>query len=74
MPYLSRLNVRYVDLLKNFDSLPPTAIVPIPVAAAWRGVSEKTIRRNFPLVQTSESRRGVRKADLLIPEVADAAA
>jgi hypothetical protein len=58
------LNVRYLELLKNFDSLPPTAIVPIPVAAAWRGISEKTVRRNFQLVATSEYRRGVRKADL----------
>jgi hypothetical protein len=50
---------RYLELLENFDSLPPTAIVPIPVAAAWRGISEKTIRRNFSLVVTSDHRRGV---------------
>jgi hypothetical protein len=55
---------RYVELLKNFDSLPPTAIVPIPVAAAWRGISEKTIRRKFQLIATSEYRRGVRKSEL----------
>jgi hypothetical protein len=55
---------RYLELLENFDSLPLTAIVPIPVAAAWRGISEKTIRRNFQLVATSEHRRGVRKSDL----------
>jgi hypothetical protein len=55
---------RYLELLENFDSLPPTAIVPIPVAAAWRGISEKTIRRNFSLVVTSDHRRGVRKSDL----------
>jgi hypothetical protein len=61
---MSNLNPRYIELLKNFDSLPPTAIVPIPVAAAWRGISEKTVRRNFPLIVTSEQRRGVRKADL----------
>jgi hypothetical protein len=58
------LKPRYVELLKNFDSLPPTAIVPIPVAAAWRGISEKTIRRKFQLVATSEYRRGVRKSEL----------
>lgn len=56
---------RYLELLKNFDSLPLTAIVPIPVAAAWRGISEKTIRRNFPLIATSDRRRGVRKSDLV---------
>jgi hypothetical protein len=67
---MSNLNPRYVELLKTFDSLPPTAIVPIPVAAAWRGISEKTIRRSFPLIATSAGRRGVRKADLLIQEVA----
>jgi hypothetical protein len=58
------INPRYRELLENFDSLPPTAILPIPVAAAWRGISEKTIRRNFQLVVTSEHRRGVRKSDL----------
>jgi hypothetical protein len=58
------INPRYRELLENFDSLPATAIVPIPVAAAYRGISEKTVRRNFQLVVTSEHRRGVRKADL----------
>jgi hypothetical protein len=58
------INPRYRELLENFDSLPLTAIVPIPVAAAYRGISEKTIRRNYTLVVTSEHRRGVRKADL----------
>jgi hypothetical protein len=47
---MSSLNTRYVELLKNFDSLPQTAIVPIPVAAAYRGISEKTIRRKFQLI------------------------
>jgi hypothetical protein len=63
------LKPRYVELLENFDSLPLSATVPIPVAAAWRGISEKTVRRNYPLVATSEYRRGVRKADL-VKEVA----
>jgi hypothetical protein len=39
---------RYLELLKNFDSLPLTAIVPIPVAAAWRGISEKTTNYERP--------------------------
>jgi hypothetical protein len=64
------LNPRYIELLKNFDSLPPTATVPLAVAAAWRGVSEKTIRRNYPIVATSEGRRGVRKRDLVKAEAA----
>jgi hypothetical protein len=34
------------------------------VAAAVRGVSDKTIRRNFPLVLVSKRRVGVRKSDL----------
>jgi hypothetical protein len=61
---MSSLNTRYVELLKNFDSLPQTAIVPIPVAAAYRGISEKTIRRKFQLIATSDHRRGVRKSEL----------
>ena len=74
MPYLSRLNVRYADLLKNFNSLPPSAVLPVPVAAAYRGISERTVRRDFPLIRTSAGRVGVRKRDLVIQEVADAAA
>jgi hypothetical protein len=66
---LPALNPRYIELLQHFDSLPLTATVPLAVAAAWRGVSEKTIRRCYPLVRMSAIRTGVRKADL-IKEVA----
>ncbi len=66
---LPALNLRYVELLKHFDSLPLTATVPLAVAAAWRGISEKTIRRTYPLVRLSDRRVGVRKGDL-VKEVA----
>ena len=41
---------RHLDLLENFEPLPLSATLPIPVAAAFLGLSEKTIRRYFPLV------------------------
>ena len=36
---------RHLDLLENFERLPLSATLPIPVAAAFLGLSEKTIRR-----------------------------
>jgi hypothetical protein len=58
------MNSHELRLLRIFDDLPPTAVVPVVVAAAVRGVSDKTIRRNFPLVLVSKRRVGVRKSDL----------
>ena len=51
-------------LLQIFEALPATAVLPIAVAAAHEGVSEKTIRRNYTLVQVSDRRKGVLKKDL----------
>jgi hypothetical protein len=42
-----------------------SATLPIPVAAAFLGLSEKTIRRYFTLILVSDGRRGVRKSELL---------
>jgi hypothetical protein len=53
------------ELLAVFDALPPSAVVPVKIAAAYKGVSEKTIRRLFILIEVSARRVGVRKADLL---------
>jgi hypothetical protein len=55
---------RHLDLLENIDRLPPTAVLPIPVAAAFKGLSEKTIRRLYPLTVVSDCRVGVLKRDL----------
>jgi hypothetical protein len=51
-------------LLEEFPYLPPTAIIPLPVAAAVEGCSTKAIRRNYELEQISEWRKGVRKKNL----------
>jgi hypothetical protein len=51
-------------LLEEFPYLPPTAIVPLPVAAAVEGCSVKHVRRNYKLETISEWRKGVRKKDL----------
>jgi hypothetical protein len=53
-----------LHLLKIFEHLPPTAVLPIAVAAAHEGVSEKTIRRNYTLIRVSDRRKGVLKGDL----------
>jgi len=45
--------------LKDIDSLPDSAVVPVAVAAKHDDVSERTIRRTYPLVQLSERRKGV---------------
>jgi hypothetical protein len=60
-PHLSRI---YRELLENFEALPPSATVPLRVAAMVKGVSVKTIQRNFDLVSISPCRSGVRKSDL----------
>jgi hypothetical protein len=55
---------RHLELLQNFDSLPPSAVLPLAVAAAHQGISEKTARRLYPLVDVSDGRVGIRKGDL----------
>jgi hypothetical protein len=58
---LSRFHQR---LIEDFPHLPPTAIIPLPIAAVIEGVSRRTIRRRYELVQISNWRWGVRKKDL----------
>jgi hypothetical protein len=45
--------------LKDFDILPDSGFVSVPVAAAHDGVDETTVRRNYPLKKLSEGRYGV---------------
>jgi hypothetical protein len=47
------------DILKRFADLPDSAVVPTAVAAMHDNVSERTVRRNYPLIQLSERRFGV---------------
>lgn len=47
------------DHLKQLADKPDSAIVPVAVAAEHDGVSERTIRRNYPLVETGLRRKGV---------------
>ena len=51
-------------LLKIYETLPNRAVIPVPVAAAVCGVSDKTIRRNYTLLQVSDGRVGVLKEHL----------
>ena len=48
------------ERLKLFPTLPDSAIVSIAVAALHDDVSQKTIRRSYPLIKISEGRYGVR--------------
>ena len=60
-----------LHLLKLFDALPGSAVLPVAVAAAVKGVSDKTIRRTYRLIPGSADRRvGVRKRDLVDVEAA----
>ena len=47
------------DILKRFPDLPDSAVVPTAVAAMHDNVSERTVRRNYPLIKLSERRFGV---------------
>jgi hypothetical protein len=42
------------DILKRFADLPDSAVVPTAVAAMHDNVSERTVRRNYPLIELSE--------------------
>ncbi len=48
------------EQLTQLSSLPDSAIVSIAVAALHDGVSEKTVRRSYPIVKISNRRYGVR--------------
>lgn len=48
------------DILKRIPDLPDSAVVPTAVAAAHDNVSERTVRRRYPLIKLSERRYGVR--------------
>jgi hypothetical protein len=47
------------DILKRFADLPDSAVVSTAVAAMHDNVSERTVRRRYPLTQLSERRHGV---------------
>jgi hypothetical protein len=50
----------FSSVLAELDSLPDSALIPIPVVARHDHVSTKTIRRNYPLVKITERISGVR--------------
>ena len=47
------------DILKRFADLPDSAVVSTAVAWKHDNVSERTVRRNYPLIKLSERRHGV---------------
>jgi hypothetical protein len=49
----------FSGLLSRLDSLPESAIIPIPVVAEHDNVSQSTVRRRYPIVRISERISGV---------------
>jgi hypothetical protein len=49
----------FSDLLSRMDTLPDSAIIPVSIAAQHDNVSERTIRRRYPLVRITERISGV---------------
>lgn len=47
------------EILQRIPNLPNTAVVPVAVAAKHDSVSERTVRRCYPLVKLSPNRSGV---------------
>jgi hypothetical protein len=47
------------DILKRFANLPDSAVVSTAVAAMHDNVSERTVRRSYPLIKLSGRRYGV---------------
>lgn len=47
------------EILQRIPTLPDTAVIPIPVVAKHDNVSERTVRRCYPLVKLSPNRSGV---------------
>jgi hypothetical protein len=53
------LSAHHQKILELLPRLPDTAKVPIQVAAVHEGVSDRTIRRNYPLVEMGARLKGV---------------
>jgi hypothetical protein len=50
---------RVAEILSRIAELPGTAVLPVAVVAVHDGVDQKTVRRNYPLVELSPGRLGV---------------
>jgi len=59
------VNPRDLRLLKLFDDLPLTAVLPFSVVAAVDGTSEKTVERTYETVRVSDRRKGVLKRHII---------
>lgn len=54
------VSTRIDEILKRLPNLPDSAVVPTAVAAAHDNVSDRTVRRTYPLIKLSPGRYGVR--------------
>jgi hypothetical protein len=55
-----------LEILKRYETLPPSAVVSSKAAAAILGMSERVVRYHpcLPRVQVARGRYGFRKADI----------
>jgi hypothetical protein len=50
---------RIERILKSIPVLPDSAFIPVPVVAVHDNVSERTVHRNYPVVEISPGRSAV---------------
>jgi hypothetical protein len=61
---MSLLTDYELQLLALIPKLPDGASTTLKIGAAYKGVSEKTLRRSYPTVKIGERRTGVRIGNL----------
>jgi hypothetical protein len=53
------LSRHYLSIIKSIPYLLGTAKIPLPIVAMHDGISEQTVRKNYPLVRISAKRQAV---------------
>jgi hypothetical protein len=61
-----KLSAKHLEVLRNFDSYPDSAVIPDPVVAALTSLCPKTVRQhpNLPPVPVSRCRKGRHAGDV----------
>jgi hypothetical protein len=53
------LSPHYLKLLSIVEHLPPSAVSPVSVVAAYRGISVRQVKRDFSLIKMGQRLVGV---------------
>jgi hypothetical protein len=61
-----KLSARHLEVLRNFDFYPDSAVIPVPVVAALTSLCEKSVRQHpsLPPVDVSRGRKGCHAGDV----------